>query len=86
MANLTRYNLWKSSTRVEGKPFVSPQGEWVKFEDVKELLKPAQNSDYAAALSTVCMLARSLMDEASYKKYLSLSEALRASIAKRNCA
>ena len=85
MANLTRYRL-NEFDALHNFFEKHSAGPWVKFEHVKELLKPAQNSDYAAALSTVCMLARSLMDEASYKKYLSLSEALRASIAKRNCA
>jgi hypothetical protein len=53
MANLTRY-ISEAQEDQDGYPVAAmlehDEGEWVKFEDIKEFLKTPTNSDYAAAL------------------------------------
>lgn len=47
MANLNRYYFNEKGMRLDCAQGENKKGEWVKFEDIKEFLKPAHNGDYA---------------------------------------
>ena len=53
MSNLTRYHVKFHSNRYGGPVFSffeDHNGEYVKFDDIKEFLKPTANNDYTAAI------------------------------------
>jgi len=60
--NLTRYTPSGKQTEkyVPHDMWENEQGEWVKFEDVKELLKPAQKEAYSNSLQQLKAEIRSL--------------------------
>lgn len=51
MANLTRYKQWPyNNPKLGVKAVADPEGEWVKFENIKEFLKTSHNTRMVAAL------------------------------------
>lgn len=92
MANLTRYDVgridcdgdWTSGVGRE-----KTNGEWVKFEDVKEFPKTPTNSDYTAALRAAIgdffgMFSNKCLHEANMDRLASrLNSVVKA---QQNCA
>ena len=52
MSNLTRYDLYVGDTEEHAEFEIDEDtnGEWVKFDDIKEFLKPTANDRYMTAL------------------------------------
>lgn len=56
MSNLIRYRLWPGDSINMPKFIASPKGQWVKFDDIKEFLKPTSNTAITKLLDELDIL------------------------------
>ena len=86
MSNLTRYKIYNRGFRLGIELVDDNDGEFVKFDDIKEFLKPAANIDYTAVLEVeIKHWIKEQGIGVYYNDVRELSTRLNAAIQKQHC-